>query len=1084
MPIVDIVLAHRGTNQTSQTTAVGDTISVNTVRQRNTTAPLPIKTLTSFAGDTTGRNWNNYMLIGLTGPCQGLYSGIPMVMDDGAGNLSVSYQYQHSGNTSELALADASTRNVFEGHRGDTLTSPYITAVPTPRANPTSPTLWTAIDLGGWLFHITMAGRTITNCGKAFPDNGTWPRLNGSTKVTHGTFVNGYFNGPNDLCFDPNISTIIYVADTFNDRIAKVHETSPGVVSITTYYSGGLNDPYSLYAEADGTLIVADRGNNRIIRIPQVGGPGGTAGTPVNIVTGLAQPMVVRPFSDGNFLTIEFGGTRRILEITRATGATRHIAFLRTPNGDQGTAWFWADVDDNGVLGPVDDFFTVMTSTFDTLRRTSRDGTFGGDANPLEGFVANGSTLTQGALGQVSDPEGHYPWAVACSDTDPILLVTGSGSQQARVIRRIATGDVTTPLTSSQKTIRNRGANIWGGINFDTTEPSYTLTAGFAGGHNFLGAPNKTTEDLDAMGWAEFSTWLRSGGNGRNPRTLTDADVQAVKYYIKMNAVRGLSDSSVDAIGFEPAPPPDPDVFRDVVVGLHVEIDIIPEEETPTPEPEIPDPPDLAIGVSVEVNAGTALNVRSQMLFDPAQDATNIIGTQPVGALGIITGGTGQIEEGFPRWFVDFETGVDGWVAGTRLDSFVPEQEPPPVEVGEPGTWLKQPVANRTVSQAYFSGDQNIVEGQPGAALTVAPNNVTKDGVIFRSFSGGVSGNGRYWYIGGGHAGHPGNDFDIFDANTRVWQPQAFAAECPPPYNPDGTPNSIWRGIAGGAVGTGGFSPTGRPWCMHTYRHMAVDTIRDRLLLTTGNGLGAYTDDGTWTQLATGNKNLNEPLIGSTGAVYFDEVDDAVLILVSDNKTGGSRGVYKYFFNSAGAVTSKTFSHAWPTTTGTDSVGTPWGSWTWGGMIPVPVKGPGRLVYIFFSPTSTSIASPRNRLMTYHLDTHALTWDQTFLPGTAAYDAIFLNGGTGRAWGRRSFTGQLYWRIAGPPSGFWIKTEATNSWAFLADDPHTTTGLAPWTFNYIDGKDIFIGMQARTLYSGIAGARCSGGITNTWIYQP
>ena len=187
--------------------------------------------------------------------------------------------------------------------------------------------------------------------GPALPD-GVFPSLGGSRKTQNGTFPDGTLNGPNDICYDPGNPLIQYVADTFNDRIAKVHETSPGVVNVTTYFSTGLSDPYSLYPEADGTLIVADRGNNRVIRIPQIGGPGGTAGAAVNIATGLNLPMVVRKFSDGNICCFEHGGTRRLLEITRATGALREITTVRTQQGVTGTAWIWMDVDYVGTHGP------------------------------------------------------------------------------------------------------------------------------------------------------------------------------------------------------------------------------------------------------------------------------------------------------------------------------------------------------------------------------------------------------------------------------------------------------------------------------------------------------------------------------------------------------------------------------------------------------------------------------------------------------------------------------------------------------------------------------------------------------------
>lgn len=594
-----IVIPHRGSNQTSQTTAVGDTITVGDTRVRNAAQPLVVVASPSYAGSVAGRSWSDKFIEGLTGPCQGLYSGMPFVFQNpDTDALFVEYVYNHSGNTSELAVAGVNARNVFAGPRGDNYTSPYLTAVDTPRADPDDPTLWTAVDLGGWVFHITAAGRTITNCGKALPD-AVFPTLGGSRKVTHGTFVDGYFNGPNDLCFDPGNPLIQYVADTFNDRIAKVHETSPGVVSITTYYTGGLTDPYSLYPEADGTLIVADRGNNRVIRIPQIGGPGGTAGTPVNIATGLFEPMVVRKFSDGNICCAEHGGTRRLLEITRATGALREITTIRTQQGVTGTAWIWMDVDYVGTMGPVDDIFTVLSSSFDTLRRTGRTDGYG-TTDLGEGFVATGSHLTQGKLTEVQDPQGHYPWAVAVARREAKLLLTGTGSQQVRQMRRGAVGDVMTAMTSTQKSRRDRGGRIWGGINFDTTKPSFTLTTGFAGGHNFFGAPNENIETLDAMAWAEKAAWIRGGGNGLVPRSFTDVDVQDIAYYIKMNARRGLVDSSIDVVGHAapvtpgvpPDPPPAPLVTRMVAATIAVTVEDIVDDppDPPVPDPELPPP--------------------------------------------------------------------------------------------------------------------------------------------------------------------------------------------------------------------------------------------------------------------------------------------------------------------------------------------------------------------------------------------------------------------------------------------------------------------------------------------------------------
>ena len=52
-----IVIPHRGSNQTSQTTAVGDTITVGDTRVRNAAQPLVVVASPSYAGSVAGRSW-------------------------------------------------------------------------------------------------------------------------------------------------------------------------------------------------------------------------------------------------------------------------------------------------------------------------------------------------------------------------------------------------------------------------------------------------------------------------------------------------------------------------------------------------------------------------------------------------------------------------------------------------------------------------------------------------------------------------------------------------------------------------------------------------------------------------------------------------------------------------------------------------------------------------------------------------------------------------------------------------------------------------------------------------------------------
>ena len=902
-------------------------------------------------------------------------SGVPTTFQvPPAGALFVEHVYLKNGDTSETAVAGVSGRNMWAGERGDNVVNPMCTLVPTPRANPTDPELLTGIDLSGWIFHVTATGKVIGAVGPSLPADQI-PTLGGGRKTVSGTFVDGPFNGPNDLCYHPTIPTIIFVADTFNNRICKVEETSPGVVVVTQYFAGGLSSPYSLYAESDGSLIVADRGNNRVVKI--------STGLVLTTIGTCDQPMIVRPFSDGNICVAEHGGTRRLLEMTRATGALRTIWLIRTPQGGQNQVWIWMDVDDHGTIGPVDDILTVDFSSYQTLHRVSRDGT------TFSQFIERGSYLGQGALGLVSDPLGHYPWAIAISDRFAKFYSTGGGSSQIRQFRRVHGSDVTTVDGARYK----RGYDVWNSVH-DQTVPSLRLTAGLGGGHNFLGLTN--VETLDAMSWDAFAAWARGGGNGQVPRTFTDAQLQDLKYYIKRNARRGLHEGTVDQIGhaapvdpeLPPPDPPQPNVTRTVAGDFTFVLQDV-EDDPPVPDPP-PDPP----------------------LPPPGEG---------------------------------------------DLDS---------------GTWRQLVVPSRTLYQPRLIGDQNIAEGQPGEAQTIAPNGVAATGTIFRSFSGMVAGLGKAYSWGGGHAGHPGNCLDILTITTGHWDLQ-FASEAPAPYNPDHTPNATWRAIKGGGVGIGGLSPTGRPWVNHAYRLTAVDTTRDRLIVMSGNGLGAYKDGG-WTQLSGKDKTLNEP--GSTSAmgIIYDLERDSVWCFAGDTSNGLTRGIYEY------TITTDTWRHVqpWPAFTG----------WSFSAKLIQAFVAPAhREVFLMCSPSGGTVPEFPQRLFRYSLDTGALVWETSLVGGTPQYEEQYS--GSPLRWGRlvdvRAATNQLYCYVVpqtGQAAGFWIFTPAVGSggtWQKLLtpDGPP----LVWWTLCYDGQTDTFVGLRARTTYCGIPGAAC-GGIADTHLF--
>lgn len=450
-------------------------------------------------------------------------------------------------------------------------------------------------------------------------------------------------------------------------------------------------------------------------------------------------------------------------------------------------------------------------------------------------------------------------------------------------------------------------------------------------------------------------------------------------------------------------------------------------------------------------------------------------------------------------------------------------------------TWTQAVVPTRTVDQPGLGGSQSIAPGLPGAAFSEFPRPVQIDATIFRSFSGFACGSaGLCISIGGGHAGHPGNDIDLFDTATQTWT-KPYDAECPPPYHtttlstpyvvggtsivvatangfevggriwlnnsaktelkvvsivgttvnvtvtakagsaPAGTslqtPNGTWRGIKGGATATQGFSPSGKPWVHHTYRVFTWDTKRNRPLFMSGNGLMAYDRASkNWALLAGRNRYVGEVTIGSPGGVAYDEVTDSLYIFGSDTANGAGRGVWKYTFATDGSVATKAKLHDWPTLP----------NWSFATKLVTAISGPGRLVYLMMQPVSPSPTAipPQYRLFTYNLDTKAFVWDQTLVPGQPAYDALAQANFT--TWERRSATGQLYFYIPAlgvNPMGFWVKTESTNSWAFIAS-LGGKPAIARWTFTYDKATDSFMGLDVRNLY-GYPGT-ASGGFADTW----
>src|SRR4030095_9864697 len=419
---------------------------------------------------------------------------------------------------------------------------------------------------------------------------------------------------------------------------------------------------------------------------------------------------------------------------------------------------------------------------------------------------------------------------------------------------------------------------------------------------------------------------------------------------------------------------------------------------------------------------------------------------------------------------------LEAWWTTPPAPDLVPDPPLPPPGEGDldPGTWRQLIVPSRSIYRPRMIGSQSIAEGQPGCAENVTPNPSMETGTMFRSFSGMTAGRGKVWSIGGGHAGHPGNDLDLLDITTAVWT-QPFQTELPPPYDA-GVPNATWRAIKGGGVGIGGLSPTNRPWVNHTYRLTAVDTTRDRLLWMSGNGFGAYAQDGTWTQLSGKDKLLNEPAATSAMGIIYDPERDSCWCFAGDNGNGLTRGIFEY------SMATDTWRQVqnWPAVDG----------WGFSGKLIQAMYAPAhREAFLICQPSGGSIPAFPQRLFRYSLDTGELVWEQSRYPGTPQYEELYS--GSPLRWGRhadfRTTSNQLYLyafsTLTAPVTrGFWVFTPAIGSGGTW-EKQETPDGpaLAWWTLCYDQLTDNFVGLRARSTYCGVAGAAC-GGIADTHLF--
>ncbi|MFC0253286.1 NHL repeat-containing protein [Massilia consociata] len=187
------------------------------------------------------------------------------------------------------------------------------------------------------------------------------------------------FNGPVGLAVDH--AGIVYVADTYNDRIRRIGKDG----SVTTVAGGarpgnadglataaGFDTPSAIAVAVDGTLYVADTGNNAIRRVS----PDGMVTTIAQPREGEQRPVLRRPvglaLTHDGYLYIAASSGGRILQLT-PEGEYRALADADVPPaadgfGADGTVQFYGP---RGIAVERDGSLVVADANAHRLHRLS-----------------------------------------------------------------------------------------------------------------------------------------------------------------------------------------------------------------------------------------------------------------------------------------------------------------------------------------------------------------------------------------------------------------------------------------------------------------------------------------------------------------------------------------------------------------------------------------------------------------------------------------------------------------------------------------------------------------------------------------
>lgn len=374
--------------------------------------------------------------------------------------------------------------------------------------------------------------------------------------------------------------------------------------------------------------------------------------------------------------------------------------------------------------------------------------------------------------------------------------------------------------------------------------------------------------------------------------------------------------------------------------------------------------------------------------------------------------------------------------------------------------WVRVTPPERTVYQSVLTTSKESTD---------CGRTITDGNPVFRSFSGLAGSPGLVFYFGGGHAGHPANDVDLYSTGANRWE-IPYPAECPEP----GTP--VARQVKGGATATRGITPNGRPWVHHGYQNTRYDPPRKRFIFVGGEGTWAFDlAKRDWTHLVARDKSLG-PTWGSTGGMVYDPRHERMVGFASSTANASPRGIYHFDLKTH----RWSFVGSFPSNEGYNFVNK---------IITAATIPERREAIVMTTPVVPQADGPK--LWRVHLDTGAWNEVKSFgtreTPGSAAVDVST----TSANWDYDSRSKRV--AFLATPRDAKDGERSTHVWSWDPEADRWTQhppaeprpglqGRSRYSFVYDAQYNVFLYVEVKSLYCGVAAAAC-GGPTNTWLYR-